>query len=81
MVISAKALADSYLNGLAAADFAYRLLKNEFDELCEQAEITPVSDKRFASWLADHGCRRYRDGWPKVTMYQIRHEPRQLRAA
>jgi hypothetical protein len=70
-VITAEGLLDSYIKSLRPADYAFRLLKDEFDELCAEAEIAPVSDKRVAHWLRDRGHKRYRDGWPKVTMYKI----------
>jgi hypothetical protein len=69
--LQAETLADSYIPSLRAGDYLFRTLKAEFDEFCEEAEIAPVSDKRFAAWLAAHGGRRYRDGNKKVTMYEI----------
>lgn len=70
-VITAESLLDCYINALRRGDYAFRLLKDEFDEICTEAEIALVSDKRLAHWLRDRGHRKYRDGWPKVTMYKI----------
>jgi hypothetical protein len=69
--LAAEALAESYINSLRKCDYAFRLLKDEYDELCEQAEMDTVSDKQFAHWLRDRGQKKYREGYPKVTMYKI----------
>lgn len=69
--LQAEELADSYILSLRPGDYLFRTLKTEFDEFCEEAEIAPVSNKRFAAWLKAHGGRRYREGNNKVTMYEI----------
>jgi hypothetical protein len=69
--LTAEDLADSYIKSLARGDYGFRVLKGEFDELCVEAEIAPVSDKQFAHWLLARGHRKWREGYPKVTMYRI----------
>jgi hypothetical protein len=71
LVLSAEDLVDNYINSLVRGDYAFRMLKGEFDELCADAAIAPVSDKQLAHWLLARGHRKWREGGEKVTMYRI----------
>lgn len=76
--LEAEHMAEPYIKGLRAGDYAYRVLKAGFDELCEEAAIDPISDRRFARLLQEHGGKRYRCNYPKTTMYTM---PRRRAAA
>jgi hypothetical protein len=66
---TAESLADSFIRDLGAGDFVFRDLKDEFDALCEEAEIARISDKRFAMWLQDYGGVRRRRKHAGITTY------------
>jgi hypothetical protein len=78
-LITAETLADSYIKGLAKGDYAYRVLKNEFDAFCEEAEIDRVADQKFGRWMKAAGGVKYRSSKAKITMYRIK--PRRLARA
>ncbi len=72
--LTAETLAESYIGSLRPGSHVYRVMKDAFDGICEEAEIEPISDKRFATWVQAYGGVRYRvkrDGVPNVTMYEI----------
>lgn len=69
--IAAEDLADLYIKALRPGHYAYRVLKDEFDVMCEDAGIDPISDHRFAKWLTARGGKRYRCNYPKTTMYEL----------
>jgi hypothetical protein len=76
--IRADELFGFWANHISAGDYAYRVLKSEFDENCADAKIAPVSDRQMALWLQARGGVKYRTGKQKITMYKM---PRRLRAA
>jgi hypothetical protein len=67
-----------WISHIGAGEYAYRVLKAEFDEMCAEASIAPVSDRQMALWLQAHGGVKYRTGKQKITMYTM---PRRKRAA
>lgn len=67
-----------WVSHIRSGDYAYRILKSEFDENCTEAKIAPVSDRQMAIWLQAHGGVKYRTGKQKITMYKM---PRRQRAA
>lgn len=78
--ITAETLAASYAGDLATGHYAFRILKQEFDNICDEAEIAHVSDRQFALWLKKRGgIKKYRAHKAKITMYQIK--PRRLARA
>ncbi len=80
-VLRAEKLAADYVGMLSDGHYAFRALKEAFDAFCEEAEIMPVTDKRFAAWLKQNGGHRYRTDYPKVTMYQIERRRAPARSA
>lgn len=65
-------MATDFIRELKGGHYAFRVLKSQFDQLCEQSAVDPVSDHLFARWLTAHKCRKYRDsGRDKLTMYQV----------
>lgn len=79
--ITAEALAASYAGDLQTGHYAFRILKDEFDNICDEAEIAHVSDRQFALWLKKlRGVKKYRAHKAKITMYQIKPQ-RLARAA
>lgn len=70
-VIEVEKLARIFIGQLRASHYAYRALKDEFDRLCDDSALHPVTDRRFAAWLQEAGGLRYRADYPKVTMYRF----------
>lgn len=78
--ITAETMAASYAGDLKSGHYAFRILKEEFDNICDEAEIAHVSDRQFALWLKKRGgVKKYRAHKAKITMYQIK--PRRLARA
>jgi hypothetical protein len=69
--LQAQKLADTHIPAIRGGHYAYRVLKDDFDQACYRAGLVAVSDKCFAGWLQAHGGRKYRCNYPKTTMYQM----------
>ena len=49
---------------------AFSEIREEFCGWCARMDVAPVSDKRLARWLLDHGFTKRRLGGAKVTVYE-----------
>lgn len=69
--VDARQLAMILINSLGKGEHRFRALKDDFDGSCEELGIASVSDKRFATWLQEAGCKRRRIKRENVTVYQV----------
>lgn len=69
--LEAENMAQGWIRALRRGDYAYRVLKDQFDRDSEEVGLNPVSDHRFARWLAAAGGERYRCHTEKTVMYKM----------
>jgi hypothetical protein len=69
--VEAHKLAGIMIRALAKGEHRFRALKEDFDASCEELGIASISDKRFATWLVEAGCKRRRIDRENITVYRV----------